>query len=237
MLKLIRFFAQKAVAEIGNEPAPIKRFVPEWYRQAESYWRVEDGMGHGHQMEGEGLKKCMPYMDTLMTGYAILTPYDIFVKSKEDGTFDISWNSPDSIQSFVAERPKELGSTMPRPAGHHPNHLVWSGVWGFKTPRGYSALLTHPLNRFDLPFTTTSGIIDSDEWYAPGNIPFFLKQGFSGVIPAGTPFVQVIPIKRNSWKMVKNDTGLHYADEYQGHLARQPETSYKKLMWHRKDYN
>jgi hypothetical protein len=231
MLKLIRFFAKNEVAEIGHSPLPLKRLVPEWYRQAESYWKSEDGH------EGEGLKKCMPYMDTLMTGYAILTPYDIFVKEGPKGELDLSWNAPESIPAFVAERPKELGSTMPRPAGHHPNHLVWSGVWGFKTPRGYSALVTHPLNRFDLPFTTTSGIIDSDEWYAPGNIPFFIKQGFTGVIPAGTPFAQVIPIKRNSWKMIGNDTGLQYADGHQGYLARQAETSYKKVMWHRKEYN
>lgn len=234
-MKLIRFFAQDDIATIGNKPLPMKRLIPEWYRQAESHWEAPDG--HGHMMDGEGLKKCMPYMDTLVTGYAILTPYDIFVKENEEGKLEISWNAPDSLTSFVNERPKELGSTMPRPAGHHPNHLVWSGVWGFKTPRGYSALLTHPLNRFDLPFTTTSGIIDSDEWFSPGNIPFFMKEGFTGVIPAGTPIVQVIPIKRKSWKMIQNDTGLQYSESYHGHLARQKETAYKKIMWHRKEFN
>ena len=231
MLKLIRFFSRDENYDIGNTPVPMKKLIPEWYRKAESFWKSSDGM------EGEGLKKCMPYMDTLVSGYAMLTQFDIFVKENPDGTLNISWNAPEQLSGFIDERPAELGATMPRPAGHHDNHLVWSGVWGFKTPRGYSALITHPLNRFDLPFTTTSGIIDSDEWYAPGNIPFFIKKGFTAVIPAGTPFAQVIPIKRKSWKMVTNDRGLQYADNYQGWLARQTETSYKKLMWHRKEFN
>lgn len=235
-MKLIRFFAKdNDIPKIGNQPVPMKRLVPEWYRKAESYWQSTDH--HGHHIDGEGLKKCMPYMDTLVSGYAVLTPYDIFVKKNEDGSLDITWNAPDNITSFVQERPKELGSTMPRPAGHHPNHLIWSGIWGFKTPRGYSALLTHPLNRFDLPFTTTSGIIDSDVWFAPGNVPFFLKEDFVGTIPAGTPIFQVIPIKRASWKMIQNDTGLQYSDDYHGFLARQKDTAYKKIMWHRKEFN
>jgi hypothetical protein len=233
-MKLFRFFAQDHIAEIGNGPVPMKKLVPEWYRKAESYW---EGMENGQFVSGEGLKKCMPYMDTLISGYAILTPYDIFVKEKEDGTLDITWNAPDSIPAFVKERPVELGATMPRPAGHHPNHLVWSGVWGFKLPRGYSALMTHPLNRFDLPFTTTSGIMDSDKWFAPGNMPFFMKKGFTGVIPAGTPIAQLIPIKRKSWKMIQNDTGLQYSEDYHGNLARQADTSYKKAMWVRKEFN
>jgi hypothetical protein len=235
-MKLIRFFAKdNDIANLGNQPVPMKKLVPEWYRKAESYWEISDS--HGHTMGGEGLKKCMPYMDTMVSGYAVLTPYDIFVKKKEDGTLDITWNAPDNITEFVQERPMELGSTMPRPAGHHPNHLIWSGVWGFKTPRKYSALLTHPLNRFDLPFTTTSGIIDSDKWHASGNVPFFLKEDFVGTIPAGTPIFQIVPIKRASWKMIQNDTGLQYTDAHHGFLARQKETSYKKIMWERKEFN
>jgi hypothetical protein len=30
-------------------------------------------------------------------------------------------------------------------------------------------------------------------------MPFFLREGFTGVIPAGTPFVQILPFKRENW--------------------------------------
>ena len=70
-----------------------------------------------------------------------------------------------------------------------------------ETPEGYSLLVINPLNRFDLPFLTTNGIIDSDMYTISGLIPFFLKDNFVGLIPKGTPYAQVIPFKREDWKM------------------------------------
>lgn len=230
-MKLIKFFSEPEYDYLGS-PEPMKNFIPEWYRKAEATWTDEDGEVN------MGLKKCMPYLDTLISGYTLTTPADFYIsESEEDGSLKIAWDGPESLGSFIMERPAILGATMPRPAGHHPNHLVWSGVWGVKTPKSYSLLMTHPLNRFDLPFTTTSGIVDSDEFFGNGNIPFFMKAGFTGVIPKGTPICQLIPIKRDKWKMVQNDKGLLRGHGIQSHLVRQPETLYKRIMWHKKEYN
>lgn len=229
-MKFIRFFSDPEYDFLG-QPEPMKNFIPEWYRKAEATWTDDNGEVN------MGLKKCMPYLDTLISGYAITTPADFYVAENEDGSLKISWDGPESLGSFIMERPAVLGATMPRPAGHHPNHLVWSGVWGMKTPKGYSLLLTHPLNRFDLPFTTTSGIVDSDEFFGNGNIPFFMKAGFTGVIPKGTPIAQLIPIKRAKWKMIQNDQGLLRGHGIQSHLVRQPDTLYKRIMWHKKEFN
>jgi hypothetical protein len=43
-------------------------------------------------------------------------------------------------------------------------------------------------------------IVDTDKHPIMVNFPFFLKENFSGVIPYGTPIVQVIPFKRENWK-------------------------------------
>lgn len=230
MLKLIRFFSDPQHQSQG-EPGPMKNYIPEWYRKAEATWVDEKGMVNA------GLKKCVPYLDSLISGYAITLPFDLYVKQEEDGSLSFKWDGPDSLRSFIMERPEVLGSTMPRPAGHLKNHLVWSGVWGVKTPKNWSLLVTHPLNRFDLPFTTTSALMDSDEFFGSGNIPFFLKEGFTGVIPKGTPIAQLIPVKRAKWKMVKNDKGLQNGAGIQSHLVRGEETSYKRVMWHKKEYN
>lgn len=228
-MKIIRFFSPKSPHNIG-QPEPIKNFVPEWYRRAETTY-VEKGVEHA------GLKKCVPYLDAMISGYAIVTPTDIFVSKNEDGSLKLGWNGTDVSANFIMERPKASGETMPRPEHHYPNHLVFSGFWGVKTPRGWSLLFTHPLNRQDLPFTTLSGIVDSDKFSASGNIPFFIKEDFTGVIPAGTPIVQLIPIKRAKWSMIKNDKGLWDLEHIQGEAARNPETSYKKKSWIRKVYN
>lgn len=228
-MKIIRFFSKRAEENVG-QPQPIKNFLPEWYREAETTYTESSGA------EQPGLKKCAPYLDAMISGYCLVTPMDIFVSKNEDGTLRIGWNGTEVSSAFIAERPKESGATMPRPAGHYPNHLVFSGFWGMKTPKGWSLLVTHPLNRADLPFTTTSGIIDSDKFSASGNIPFFIREDFTGVIPAGTPIAQLIPIKRARWTMMKNDKGLWDLEHVQGDLVRKPETNYKKKYWVRKDF-
>lgn len=231
-MKLFKVFSRPDLGDWGK-PVAIRNLVPEWYRQAEStYIDPSDPSAEEHA----GLKKCMPYMDTLVTGFTLTIPVDIYVTIGEDGNPRFSWNGPDQLRGFVDERPKELGSTMPRPAGHYPNHLVFSGFWGWKTPKGWSSLVVHPLNRYDLPFTISAGIVDSDDFNAPGNVPFFLREGFEGTIPAGTPFAQIIPIKRASWLLVDDSSGLSDIEKIQGKLVREPDTLYKRIFWRKKDY-
>jgi hypothetical protein len=240
-MKLIRFFAEKQYFNLG-QPMPTKKFIPEWYRKAESTYTDPSGE------IGPGLKKCMPYMDTLVSGYVLRTPVNIYINEEKinsslshifgnvEGNLRIRWDGPESLANFIMERPEQSGATIPRPAGHYHNHLVFSEFWSAKTPRGWSMLMTHPLNRHDLPFTTVSGIIDSDKFWSPGNIPFFVKKGFSGMIPEGTPFAQLIPIKRSAWKMIL-DEGLADSNMKQASIVRNKGTEYKKIMWQRKKYD
>lgn len=230
-MKIIRFFSRKEYQNAG-QPIPIKKLLPDWYRDSEF-----DFVDPRNGQHGEGLKRCVPFLDAMLSGYALVTPIDLFVSKNEDGTLNLRWNSSELFASFITERPKESGEKMPRPPGHYPNHLAFSGFWGFKTPRGWSLLVVHPLNRHDLPWTITSGIIDSDKYSTSGNIPFFIKEDFVGMIPAGTPFAQLIPIKRAKWTSIKNDQGIVYLDSLQGVTVRNPEKSYKKKFWQRKEYN
>jgi len=183
-----------------------------------------------------GLKTCVPFLDGLLSGYMLLTWTDIYIKILEDGSLDIDWGS-ENTGLAIAERSPKSGSHIPRPAGHLPNHLVWTPKWGVKSPRGWSSLFTHPLNRFDLPFTTMSAIIDSDKYFSSGNIPFFIKEGFEGLIPKGTPYAQVIPIKRANWTAVYDPSLIEAAHEL-GHETRSVERGrYRDKMWVKKVYH
>lgn len=228
-MKVMRFFSKGEYQGLG-QPTPAKKFLAQWYKDSESDFKDDSGT------EIAGLKKCIPFLDVMISGYMLTTPADIFVSKNEDGGLNIRWNSPDVFGGFISERPYALGEKMPRPAGHLPNHLAFKGFWGFKTPKGYSLLISHPFNRFDLPFTTTSGLVDADEFSTSGNIPFFVKEDFVGVIPAGTPFAQLIPVKRDSWIHVPNDSGIRYLEDLQGAAVRSAGRSYKKQFWQRKDY-
>jgi hypothetical protein len=229
-VKLITFSTINSQTDTGK-PVPIKKLLPSWYKKAELVFKTLT-----NPMEMPGLKACVPYMDVMISGYALVTPFDVYISRTDSGELKIGWNGPDDSSQFVGERPLELGATMPRPIGHLANHLFWKGEWGWKAPKGYSILVSHPFNRFELPFTTTSGLMDSDKFWANGNIPFFLREDFVGTIPAGTPIAQLLPVKRARWKAIFDQSKLD-AYEKQGFDARNPKKSYKKAYWVKKEYN
>jgi len=229
MMKIIKFYVNERTRNFGL-PLPAKRVLPDWFKKAESFFTDKDGT------KSAGLKKCMPYMDAMISGYVITFPTDVEVSTDEDGDLSLSWDRNTPFGNFINERPGGLGATMPRPKGFAPNHLVFSGKWAWKTPRGWSTLVTHPLNRDDLPFRTVSAIMDSDAYSSGGNIPFFIEEGFSGTIKAGTPIAQILPVKRSSWKMVF-DKGMKDTVEIKSTIVRNPDTPYSKIAWHRKKFD
>jgi len=222
LIKFIPFGGRK------NLMPPSVSKIPQWWKDGELV-----------QSNGEaGLKSCIPFMEIMMTGYTVNLPFDIFVSKNDDGTINLRWNAPNESgwPTFVAERPQELGKTIPRPPGHLQNSFVWSSLWAWKTPKGYSCIVTHPFNRFDLPFTTVSGVIDSDKFQGNGNIPFFLKEDFQGVIPEGTPIAQLFPYKRTKWRSWIDDSDIPDIQKNQTSTLREPDGSYKKRFWIRKVY-
>ena len=79
--------------------------------------------------------------------------------------------------------------------------IKFSNFWAIETPPGYSLLVTHPVNRYDLPFTTLTGLVDTD-LYKNDFINFparWRDGGFNGVLPKGTPVAQCLPVKRELW--------------------------------------
>jgi hypothetical protein len=222
-----------------GKPVLAKNNIPDWYKKGEVYYYKSDCQDINctgcEKTKNPGLKTCMPVFDALVSGYFLVTPVDIYVGKEKDNNLSINWNSPEDIASFIMERPEESGSTIPRPAGHLNNHFVWSGFWGLKTPRGYSLLVTHPLNRYDLPFTTMSGIMDSDKILVSGNVPFFIKDGFTGLIPEGTPYAQLIPIKRKRWQLIINNAKKDDIAAQTSKISSE-EKYYKKFLWQKKEY-
>ena len=184
-------------------------------------------------MKFEGLKTCVPFLDAMISGYALVLPVNVYVTKDENDEIKITWDKIET--SPVNERMGLTGHTIPRPPGHEKNHLAWTCQWGWKVPKGYSVLLTHPVNRFDLPFTTMSGIVDSEEFMGWGNVPFFIKSGFEGVIPAGTPIAQLIPIKREKWVYAQSWGNTAKQVEIAKELRR-GEGVYKKLFRKEKEY-
>jgi len=214
-------------SDYSSIPVAAKSEIPQWYKDGESTYTV-DG-----KTQMPGLKTCIPVLDVLMSGYLIKTSVNIYISKNQNGSISIDYDKDLEDNDPIGLRPEQMGATIPRPAGHLKDHLVWTPNWGWKTPRGYSMLVTHPMNRWDLPFTTMSAIVDSDKFHGPGNMPFFLKEGFEGLIPKGTPYIQLLPIKRKDWKAVF-DPALIDLSRKSGSTGT--HGGYKKYMWQKKTY-
>ena len=82
--------------------------------------------------------------------------------------------------------------------------IKFHNLWTIQAPEGYEVLFTHPHNRFDLPFTTLTGIVDCDR-YRNNWVHFPARwndANFSGVLPKGTPVAQCVPVKREVWAAI-----------------------------------
>lgn len=249
MPKRIRFIPNSSYASNNIlPPIPAKQAVPEWYRAGEM--AISELTGKAAKSSDKnisgGMKSCIPFLDAIISGYFICSWEDYYVKTTDvvEEFYPVSINPyTDRYERYdspgpqmIKERTGDIGHTIPRPNGYCENHMVLNGQWGFRLPRGWSAVMTHPMNRFDLPFITTSGIIDADEWWTAGNIPFFLKKDFEGIIPAGTPFIQIIPVKRSSWFAYVSELGFA-RNSYMAEKARSvPLGWYRENIWLKKNY-
>lgn len=201
-------------------PKPAKTFVPDWFKSISPI------------LEGQmSIKRCMPVLDAFTSGYIIVTDVD-FMFDEQSGRFLENASYPEAISQHMDFQTEDM--VIDKNLNPHP--FKWNNQWHLRAPKGYSLLITHPLNRTDLPFQSLTGIVDADTHPVIINFPFFMKKGFSGLIPKGTPIVQVIPIKREPWELKVNDQESHvYKDFWRWN--QHPEATYKRKFWERKDYN
>ena len=239
-MKKIIFHSNREYSLHSNDdhPEPTSKFIPEWYLKSDKY--ITDPRTNEHALNFDGTKmlsykSCPALLDIYTTGYMIKTPCDLFFYEENN---EIFVKVKREYKDFCGERSPMKG--FPVPAGYHEKHFHWYAQWAPELPEGYSAIHLSPINRFDLPFITVGGIIDNDKVNIPGLIPFFVKKGFTGIVPKGTPYMQIIPFKREDWEMELN---LHTPEEIFNRFTKSSETFrkpggnvYRTKFWTRRKY-
>ena len=196
------------ICEKEDLPSPIKTNIPEWFKKLE------------HNFHNRTIKGCMPFLDTLTNGYLLKFPQDMYIKhnflnekNQKISIYDFSLgselrNSGVNL-NFAGEGShhdvKQVqGSHFLNKHGHYPLYKI-KNPWHIKTPSGYSCLFVPPLNNSDDRFEILSGIVDTDSHPIPINFPFVINgdkyKTLETTIKKGTPYVHIIPFKRDNWKM------------------------------------
>jgi hypothetical protein len=178
-------------------PVPATLGLPDWLKAMPA--QAFNALG---QEETPTVKRCPPFIDAMTSGFLLPLICDLKV---ENGEF--IWENdlpPGGAVGFVRS-----------PIGFHDSSQVsgtplfdggrflikFHNLWTIEAPEGFALFFTHPVNRFDLPFTTLSGLVDCDR-YHDNWIHFpahWHDMNFSGVLPRGTPVAQCIPVKREKW--------------------------------------
>ena len=212
-------------------PKPAAKEVPDWYKNTSSYVSEQGKVISNNGNSPHTVKKCIPVFDAMTAGYILYTQVDIQV-NQQDGLPYYIWSSQDAI-SF-----HPIDQAPLHPARNEAPYPKWNNPYAISTPPGYSTLFVPPMHNPNGIFTILPGLVDTDTYKAPVNFPFVLNDAkWEGVIPAGTPMVQVIPIKRDAWE---HKIGSDKENKEQSFVSAKLKTlffnSYKRQFWSRKEY-
>lgn len=216
-------------------PIPASRDIPEWYKKLDRYSGGEKRPSTDKVIST--IKTCIPVLDSLTAGYLIKSAADLFIHEKQD-TPKYEWAAHNLIGFHPAHQFRGYPDTTTLDDG--PPAPKFNNPWVIETPKGYSCLFIPPSHR-DLPFRILTGIVDTDTYKNPVNFPFIVKPDFEGLIPKGTVIAQVIPFKREAWKMSVNwETPDSKRVEATNKVIRELNTKffdrYRDAFWTKKEY-
>lgn len=216
-------------------PVPAVRTIPKWFTAIPKFVNKDTKFKFfSNGNKNVTVKWCSPFLDSFSTGYVVLLENDVQIYKDENGDRKIAWGR--GGDELISQHGIDQISMGQVPEGFSPQPLKFANPWSIQTPKGYSVLFVHPLNRDELPFHTLSGVVDTDEYYMPVNFPFLLREDFEGIIEAGTPIAQLIPIKRESWTHEIKEHDPEFVERNSAKFKSKIYRAYKSLYWKRKDY-
>tara|TARA_R110000787_G_scaffold285858_1_gene402531 strand:- start:496 stop:1239 length:744 start_codon:yes stop_codon:yes gene_type:complete len=243
---IIEFIAHEDYVDLKEDyPTPIKLNIPEWYKKLD------------YSIQARTVKGCMPFLDTLKTGYLLKVPQDMGfihnIKNKE-GEQDMVWHPLTVDDSLFHAKSINLGKSTP---SRHSVKQAWGSPhaeknkqmpflkimnpWIIKTPPGYSCLFVPPLNNTDDRFSIIPGIVDTDTFLQEINFPIVINGDkyptLDTTIKKGTPYVQVIPFKRESWKMKVKGVSTNFLTKRKMFFHLSLQHIYKNKFWNKKKWS
>jgi len=247
--KEIEFSAHEDYFALKEDyPIPAKLNIPEWFKKLE------------HTVLNKTVKGCMPFLDSLTSGYILKMPQDLYIRHNIETKNDKEEIIKDSFQTFglhdmsqfIFAKSINLNSGI----DVHPTKQVENSPlidknknlpfykilnpWKIKTPKGYSCLFVPPLNNADDRFSIIPAIVDTDTFPSEINFPIVINGDkypiLETMIKKGTPYVQIIPFKRESWKMVLKSRKQKQIQNIHFFYRLKILNVYKDKYWNKKSW-
>lgn len=230
---LIEFRCLPEDWDVIPKPYPARKYVPEWYKALGNRVRGDDGKEESG-FRTSTVKRCPPFLDAMQAGYIIPLAADVHMRVNEDcSSCEYRW---DFYRTMIENHSMRQVEGIP---GMRMEPMKWMNYWSIRVPDGWSVLFVDPINRPNGLFTCFAGIVDCDKYEEFINFPFHWTRGpFDGVVPAGTPLVQVIPIRRDVLELGYDCRPLTEGEQEEIRRTRARRSSHESLyrdkMWVRK---
>jgi Family of unknown function (DUF6065) len=170
------------------EPVAARGVLPAWFQRLPG----TDREVLSATDNGLTVKRCVPFLDALVAGWILPLAATVRLEIADDGeSVTAGWEFDREMVS--SHNPSQAAGSPfePRPL------MKFHNPWAIRTPPGWSCLFVAPLNRPDDIVEILSGIVDTDRYVAPVNLPFvaLAKDGVH-TLRKGRPLAQVIPFSR-----------------------------------------
>ena len=226
-----------------EEIAPVKPsnfFLPKWFKgmsdSIEQPALHEKGKPNYFGKKGDiakkhtsgTVKRCPAIVDLITEGFIIPMWCDFLVQRDMETLEWDNRNFPYGIEFHSKEQIKgwDLKKT------DFPEGVKFANPWRIKTPPGYSVMFMTPTYQFEKRFTVLPGIVETDSYHHV-NFPSVWHTTKDAIIERGTPFIQVIPFKRDDWEYSNSqmdDKDLRYDEREKTELSTKFKNSYRSIV-------
>ena len=209
------------------KPYPAKKHVPDWFK---------DLPNDNYENEIGTIKNCIPFIDAMTTGYIIPVPETIIIKPIDKHNIGIGGPGKDFVKSHSARQ------TENSPFGNAYTMKILNPFM-IKTEKGVSCLFTAPINKpAPMPINVISSVVDTDMYdsivHFPISVFFSDVDDDPFILEKGTPLVQVVPFRRESFEMEITNVKSHHLKKHKKATDQKSQDTkyYQKKIAQKKTY-
>ena len=225
---------------------PAKFFLPQWFKDMDEHIEIPavhekgkaDYFGKNKETAikyaGGTVKRCPAIVDLLVEGYIIPMWADFLIQRDME---ILEWDNKANPQYGIEFHNQKQISGWKLKKTDFPEAVKFLNPWRIYTPPGYSVMFMPPTYQFETRFTVLPGIVETDSYHHI-NFPSVWHTTKDAIIERGTPFIQVIPFKRDDWS---HTTTLMNTEDFEKEAVEKAElqstfkNSYRKITGRLKD--
>lgn len=227
---IIKFSCNDQSVINNYPPLPASKVIPEWYKDIPPL--LDKVPGYLLHDEIGSIKKCLPVLDYLTSGYVIRNTYQTKLIQSQDNQFS-GFKSYSAKSDHIGGSPHHQCPITFNNKKHH--YVKIHQPWLVKTPPGYSSLVFQPHYFFNKDYEILPAIVDTDKHPEAIALVAVLHTD-SVTIDPGDPLVVVFPFKRENWQHIIEYDDYVSRSVFKLFLTKAWNGTYGKLFHFKKTY-